>query len=59
MRTIYTFTIPREQFDESNPDKQMLRQLISKHISLASKLRKNIEYYEGNHKIVGDSERAN
>lgn len=59
MRTIYTFTIPREQFDESNPDKQMLRQLISKHISLASKLRKNIEYYEGKHKILGDTEREN
>lgn len=59
MRTIYTFTIPRERFDESNPDKQMLRQLISKHISLASKLRKNIEYYEGKHKILGDTEREN
>ena len=59
MRTIYTFTIPRERFDESSPDKQMLRQLISKHISLASKLRKNIEYYEGKHKILGDTEREN
>lgn len=59
MRTIYTFTIPRERFDESSPDKQILRQLISKHISLASKLRKNIEYYEGKHKILGDTEREN
>ena len=59
MRTIYTFTIPRERFDESSPDKQVLRQLISKHISLASKLRKNIEYYEGKHKILGDTEREN
>lgn len=56
---MYTFTIPREQFDETNPDKQMLRQLISKHISLASKLKKNIEYYEGKHKILGDTEREN
>lgn len=56
---MYTFTIPREQFDETNPDKQMLRQLISKHISLASKLKKNLEYYEGKHKILGDTERDN
>ena len=30
VRKIYTFTIPRESFDELNPDKQILRQLISK-----------------------------
>ena len=44
---MYTFTIPREKFDELNPDKQVIRQLISKHISMVSRLQKNMAYYEG------------
>lgn len=56
---MYTFTIPRERFDESNPDKQVLRQLIAKHISLVAKLKKNMEYYKGKHKILGDTQREN
>lgn len=55
---MYTFTIPKERFDEQNPDKQMIRQLISKHISMAARLQKNMEYYKGNHKILND-EREN
>lgn len=31
---MYIFTIPREKFDERAPDKRIIRQLISKHISL-------------------------
>lgn len=30
---MYIFTIPREKFDELAPDKRIIRQLISKHIS--------------------------
>ena len=56
---MYTFTIPREKFDELNPDKQVIRQLISKHISIVSELQKNMAYYEGKHKILDDAGREN
>lgn len=56
---MYTFTIPRERFDELNPDKQMIRQLISKHISIVHRLHKNMAYYKGEHKILSDTEREN
>ena len=56
---MYTFTIPREKFDELNPDKQTIRQLISKHISIVGKLKKNMAYYEGKHEILNDSNREN
>lgn len=47
VRKIYTFTIPRESFDELNPDKQAIRQLISKHISMVDRLN------PGNHRAGG------
>ena len=56
---MYTFTIPRERFDELNPDKQMIRQLISKHISMVGRLKKNMAYYKGQHEILNDSGREN
>lgn len=56
---MYIFTIPREKFDELNPDKQVIRQLISKHISMVSRLQKNMAYYEGKHKILDDAGREN
>ena len=59
MRKIYTFTIPRESFDELNPDKQVIRQLISKHISMVDRLKKNMSYYEGKHKILDETNRDN
>lgn len=59
VRKIYTFTIPREGFDELNPDKQILRQLISKHISMVDRLKKNMSYYEGKHKILDETKREN
>ena len=45
---MYIFTIPREKFDERAPDKRIIRQLISKHISLVGDLKKNMAYYQGN-----------
>lgn len=57
VRKIYTFTIPRESFDELNPDKQAIRQLISKHISMVDRLKKNMSYYEGKHKILDETKR--
>ncbi len=56
---MYTFTIPREKFDELNPDKQIIRQLITKHISLVSRLKENMRYYEGKHKILNETDREN
>ena len=56
---MYNFTIPRETFDESNPDKQVIRQLISKHISMVARLKKNMAYYQGRHKILEDAKREN
>lgn len=56
---MYTFTIPREKFDELNPDKQVIRQLISKHISMVNRLQKNMAYYEGKHKILDEADREN
>lgn len=56
---MYTFTIPREKFNELNPDKQVIRQLISKHISIVSELQKNMAYYEGKHEILNDANREN
>lgn len=54
MKKIYTFTIPREKFDEENPNKQIIRQLISKHISIVEHLKKNMRYYQGKHKILNE-----
>lgn len=51
---MYTFTIPREKFDEENPNKQIIRQLISKHISIVEHLKKNMRYYQGEHKILNE-----
>lgn len=44
---MYIFTIPREKFDERAPDKRIIRQLISKHISQVGDLKKNMAYYQG------------
>lgn len=51
---MYTFTIPREKFDEENPNKQIIRQLISKHISIVEHLKENMRYYQGKHKILNE-----
>lgn len=56
---MYTFTIPREKWDEANPSKQIIRQLIMKHISVAARLRVNMDYYEGKHHILEDTKRDN
>lgn len=56
---MYTFTIPKEKFDETNPDKRIIRQLILKHINIAGTLRRNMLYYEGRHRILEDKDRSN
>lgn len=56
---MYTFTIPRDEFDELRPDKQMIRKLIGKHIGLVGRLKMNMNYYRGKHKILDDENREN
>lgn len=56
---MYIFTIPREKFDERAPDKTIIRQLISKHISMVNRLKTNMAYYQGKHKILEDAKREN
>lgn len=56
---MYTFTIPRESFDELNPDKQIIRKLIIRHAALASRMHNNMRYYEGMHKILDEEDREN
>ena len=56
---MYTFTVPREKFDERAPNKQMIRQLISKHISIVGRMQKNMAYYKGQHEILSDADREN
>jgi SPP1 family phage portal protein len=49
----YTFTIPREKFDETNIDRSMILRLISKHYSIrAPEILKNVGYYFGKHAIM-------
>lgn len=56
---MYIFTIPREKFDELALDKTIIRQLISKHISMVGRLKTNMAYYQGKHKILEDDKREN
>ena len=49
----YTFTIPREEFDETNIDRSMILRLIAKHYSIrAPEILKNVGYYFGKHAIM-------
>ncbi len=56
---MYVFTMPAENWDELNPDKQDIRHLISKHQSLVERLAKLKKYYGGEHKILQEEEREN
>lgn len=49
---MYTFTYPREKFDELNLDKQLIRKLMLKHQAYAEKFIKNKNYYLGNHSVL-------
>lgn len=52
MRCVYVFTMPRENWDESNPNKAVIRTLIMKHRSGASRLEMLKNYYAGKHEIL-------
>ena len=49
---MYVYTMPRDLWDELDPDKQAIRTLISKHLREARRLKKLMKYYEGQHKIL-------
>ena len=56
---MYIYTLPRENWDETNPDKRAIRTLIEKHRREAARLKKLMKYYEGQHKILTESNRKN
>ena len=56
---MYIYTLPRENWDETNPDKQAIRTLIEKHRREAARLKKLMKYYEGQHKILTESNQKN
>jgi len=51
--------MPASEWDELNIDKQAVRHLIMKHRSHVTELEKLKAYYEGQHKILTDTERQN
>ena len=51
---MYVFTMPRENWDETSPDKQALRILIAKHRMGTQRLNKLMRYYEGKHEILNE-----
>ena len=55
---MYIYTLPRDNWDETNPDKQAIRTLIVKHRREASRLRTSMKYYEGEHKILRESRKT-
>lgn len=52
---MYVYTMPREKWDELNPDKKAILTLILKHQKEARRLRKLMKYYAGEHKILTES----
>lgn len=49
---MYIFTYPVDKYDESKLDKKEILHLIQKHVAIAGKLKKNMEYYEGIQEIL-------
>lgn len=56
---MHVFTMPRENWDERNPDKQVIRRLIQKHRASIGRLKKLKDYYEGDHDILKEGDRKN
>lgn len=57
---MYTFTMPASEWDELNPNTEGLLRLIDKHYNIATtRLMKLKRYYEGDHDILKETERAN
>lgn len=56
---MHVFTIPADSWDETSIDKLVIRDLIVKHRKFVADLARNKRYYEGKHKIAGETERKN
>lgn len=54
---MYTYTIPAIKWDERNPNRTAILQLIQEHEKERSRLDQLLDYYTGNHKIMNDKER--
>ena len=52
---MYIYTMPRDTWDERNPDKRAIYTLIMKHRREAEKLRVLMRYYGGEHKILSEN----
>ena len=52
---MYIYTMPRDAWDERNPDKRAIYTLIMKHRREAEKLRILMRYYGGEHKILSEN----
>lgn len=51
---MYIYTMPRDNWDERNPDKRAVYTLIMKHRREAARLGKLMQYYGGRHKILAE-----
>ena len=56
---MHVFTMPAENWNEEQPDKQAILHLIQKHESGREHLEKLKRYYEGKHEILNDKDRQN
>lgn len=56
---MYVFTVPAENWNEMEPNKQAIRLLIQKHHAHVQHLEKLKKYYRGEHKILDDTDREN
>ena len=52
---MYIYTMPRDAWDEKNPDKRAIYTLIMKHRREAKRLRVLKRYYGGEHKILSEN----
>lgn len=55
---MYVYTLPREGWDETNPDKRAIRTLIEKHRREGNRLHELMKYYEGQHKILTENRKT-
>ena len=51
--------MPAENWNEMEPDREAILQLVQKHYSHLGEMRKLMDYYEGRHKILSDTEKQN
>lgn len=55
---MFHFTMPASEWDEEDPNKAFLLTLINKHKTLCERYKKLKRYYDGQHNILSDSNKA-